>query len=251
MSEFNGKSIVVTGGASGIGRAAVELLAASGAHVTVADLNADAGAALVETLQEEGSGETQFVRTDVALENSVQAMIEAALARHGRIDGVINAAGVVQHWKRLHELSLAEWDFVCNINLRGMFLCLKHQIAAMLASGGGPICAISSVAASIAFAHSPEYCASKAGVTGLVRQVALDYAASGIRINSLLPGATATPLVERALRGKPPEVGNIQIPFGRMASAQELARTAVWMISDASSYMSGSTVTVDGGLSIA
>jgi NAD(P)-dependent dehydrogenase (short-subunit alcohol dehydrogenase family) len=247
----NGKSIIVTGGGSGIGRAAAEILVSRGARVTIADLNETGGRAVVEAANAAGPGKAQFVRTDVSNEESVRAMVEAAVSAYGRLDGAINAAGVVQHWKVLHELTAEEWDFVCNINLRGMFFCMKYQIEAMLRTGGGAIVAISSAAATMAFGMSPEYCASKAGVTGLVRGAAVDYARSGIRINALLPGATATPLVERALATRPASLGSISVPMERMAEPAEIARGAVWMVSDESSYMTGSCVTIDAGLTIA
>lgn len=248
---MNGKSIIVTGGGSGIGRAAVEILVSRGAYVTVADLNETGGRGVAETTNAAGPGKAQFVRTDVANEESVRAMVKEALAAYGQLDGAINAAGVVQHWKRLHELSAAEWDFVCNINLRGMFFCMKYEIEAMLRTGGGAIVAISSAAATMGFGMSPEYCASKAGVTGLVRGAAVDYAKSGIRINALLPGATATPLVERALATRPAALAPISIPMARMAEPAEIARGAVWLVSEESSYMTGSCVTIDAGLTIA
>jgi NAD(P)-dependent dehydrogenase (short-subunit alcohol dehydrogenase family) len=251
MSGLKGKSIIITGGGSGIGRSAVEILCGEGALVTIADLN-EAGGNEVAAIANGGNGKAQFVRTDVSNEDSVRAMVGAAVDRFGRLDGAINAAGVVQHWKLIHEISAAEWDFVVNINLRGMFFCLKHQIAAMLKTGGGSIVAIASIAATLGLANSGEYCASKAGVTGLVRAAATDYAKSGIRVNALLPGATATPMVERALANKPKDLGGaLVIPNGRMADPSEIAHGAVWMVSDQSTYMSGSCVTIDAGLSIA
>jgi 2,5-dichloro-2,5-cyclohexadiene-1,4-diol dehydrogenase 1 len=251
MSGLKGKSIIVTGGGSGIGRSAVEILCGDGALVTVADLN-EAGGNEVVAKSNGGDGKAQFVRTDVANEDSVRAMVAAAVDRFGKLDGAINAAGVVQHWKLIHELSAAEWDFVVNINLRGMFFCVKHQIAAMLQTGGGSIVAIASIAATLGLANSGEYCASKAGVTGLVRAAATDYAKSGIRVNALLPGATMTPMVERALANKPKELGGaLAIPTGRMAQPSEIAYGAVWMVSDQSTFMSGSCMTLDAGMSIA
>jgi len=250
MSGLKGKSVIVTGGGSGIGRAAVELLCHSGARVTVADLNEEGGNAVVRSVAS-GSGRAQFVRTDVSSEDSVKALVAAAVSAYGRLDGAINAAGVVQHWKRVHEISTPEWDFVVNINLRGMFFCLKHQIAAMLETGGGAIVAVASIAANLGFPMSGEYCASKAGVMGLVRAAATDYAKAGIRVNALLPGSTRTPMVERALATKPKELGGpIAVPTGRMAEPAEMANGAVWMISDEASFMTGSALTLDAGMSI-
>lgn len=250
MSGLQGKSVIVTGGGSGIGRAAVEILCEAGACVTVADLNEEGGNAVVAGAAR-GAGKARFVRVDVSSEDSVRDLVAIAVASYGRLDAAINAAGVVQHWKRVHELSAAEWDFVVNINLRGMFFCLKHQIAAMLKSGGGAIVAIASIAANLGLPMSGEYCASKAGVMGLVRAAATDYAKSGIRVNALLPGSTRTPMVERALATKPQELGGpISVPSGRMAEPAEIANGAVWMISDQASFMTGSSLTLDAGISI-
>lgn len=251
MNGLAGKSVLVTGGGSGIGRAAVELLAAAGCAVTVADLNEPGGREVVAAIDDRGVGRARFVRTNVADESEVRAMVEAAVELGGRLDGAINAAGVGQHAKLLHELSASEWDACVNVNLRGVFLCMKHQIEAMLKAGGGSIVVISSIAAVLGLVNSAEYCASKAGVTGLVRAAAIDYAKSGIRVNALLPGATMTPLAMRSLALKPREVGPLPIPNGRMAQPVEIARGAVWMISDEASYMSGSCMTLDAALSIA
>jgi len=249
MGSLKGKSVVVTGGGSGIGRAAVQLLCDAGALVTVADLNEDGGNDAAAAAR--GAGKAQFVRTDVTQEDSVQALITAAVSRYGRLDGAINAAGVVQHWKRVADLTAAEWDFVCNVNLRGMFFCMKHEITAMLQTGGGAIVAIASIAANLGLPMSGEYCASKAGVMGLVRAAATDYAKANIRVNALLPGSTRTPMVERALATKPAELGGpIAVPSGRMADPREIANGAVWMISDAASFMNGSSLTLDAGISI-
>jgi 2,5-dichloro-2,5-cyclohexadiene-1,4-diol dehydrogenase 1 len=248
--EFRGKSIVVTGGGSGIGRAAVELLTALGAAVTAADVNAPAGESVAAAANRAGPGRAQFVRADVADESAVHALVGAAVAFGGRLDGAINSAAIVQHGKPLAELSTAEWDACMAVNLRGLFFCTKYEILAMLPAGGA-ICAISSIAATMAFTNSPDYCASKAGVTGLVRSAAYDYGCRGIRVNALLPGATNTPLAERARTLRPPDAPLLTIPSGRRAEPLEIARAAVWMISHGASYMNGACVTVDGGMSIA
>ena len=246
-----GKSVIVTGGGSGIGRAAVELLVDLGAFVTVADINVGASEAVVESVNAAGRDRAQFVATNVADEASVRSLVETAIALTGRLDGAINSAAIVQHGKPLCELTTPEWDACMNVNLRGLFFCTKYQILAMLRSGGGAICAISSIAATMAFTNSPDYCASKAGVTGLVRSVAYDYGRYGIRVNALLPGATDTPLSERARALRPADAPALTIPSARRAEPIEIARSAVWMISPGASYLNGSCVTVDGGMSIA
>jgi 2,5-dichloro-2,5-cyclohexadiene-1,4-diol dehydrogenase 1 len=250
MYALKDKSIIVTGGGSGIGRAAVEILCSEGARVTVADLNVEGGNAIVASCAG-GPGQAQFIRTNIAEEQSVRAMVSAAVSRFGTLDGALNAAGVVQHWKRVADLSVEEWDFVNNINLRGMFFCFKYQIQAMLRNRGGSIVAVASIAANLGLPMSGEYCASKSGVMGLVRAAATDYAAANIRVNALLPGSTRTPMVERALATKPKELGGpISVPTGRMADPAEQARGAIWMLSDQASFMTGSSLTLDAGISI-
>jgi NAD(P)-dependent dehydrogenase (short-subunit alcohol dehydrogenase family) len=246
-----GKSIIVTGGGSGIGRGAVELLAQEGCRITIADLNETDSRELAAAISDSRPGQVQFVRTDVSDENSVRSMVAAAVSAYGRLDGAINAAGVPSDGKSLHELDLSNWDFCVNINLRGMFLCMKHEIQAMLKTGGGSIVAVSSVSALIGNINCAEYCASKAGVTGLVRAAAVDYAKRGIRINALLPGATDTPLAHRARETNPQIVGTLPVPLGRMAQPCEIASGAVWMLSDQASYMTGSCMIIDAGMSIA
>jgi 2,5-dichloro-2,5-cyclohexadiene-1,4-diol dehydrogenase 1 len=251
MRGLNGKSVIVTGGGSGIGRAAVELLVEAGCLVTVADLNEPGGHEVVTTANGRGPGRAIFVHTDVTAEADVAAMVAASVAMAGRLDGAINSAGVVQHSKLLHELDASEWDACVNVNLRGMFFCMKHQIGAMLKTGGGAIVAVSSIAAVMAFNNSAEYCSSKAGVHGLVRSTALDYGAVGIRANALLPGATNTPLSARARAMRPKDAPALTIPSNRRAEPVEIARGAVWMISDDASYMNGACLSLDGGMSIA
>lgn len=246
MSEA--RSIIVTGGASGIGRAASLLLARRGNAVTIADRDVAAGQALAAAIRDEG-GRALFVPVDVREEDSVKAAVAQAVAAHGGLNGAINSAGVEQKGRWLHELDAADWDFCTGINLRGMFLCLKHQIAAMLPAGGAVV-AISSAAAVKGLVGSAEYCASKAGVIGLVNSAAAEYAERGIRINALLPGGTATPLAERSSAGNPRLAGTLCIPMGRLATPDEIAAAAVWLVSDESSYVTGASLAVDGGMAI-
>jgi NAD(P)-dependent dehydrogenase (short-subunit alcohol dehydrogenase family) len=245
------RSILVTGGASGIGKAVSALLAGAGCAVTVVDRDNELGAAVVAAILAAG-GRAHFVQADVSDEESVRAAVDSAVSVYGRLDAAINSAGVPQAGKSLHELELAEWDRCNDINLRGMFICMKHQIRAILASGnGGAIVAISSAAAQMGLVNSSEYCASKAGITGLVRGAAIDYAQQGIRINALLPGATATPLAARSSAANPRLAGTLTVPVGRMAEPEEVAAAAIWLASPDASYVTGACLCVDGGLTIA
>jgi NAD(P)-dependent dehydrogenase (short-subunit alcohol dehydrogenase family) len=250
MVEHRQKAVIVTGGASGIGRAATRLLAEAGFRVTVADLDEAGGKAAVADVEAAGSI-AQFVLTDVADEASVQAMVNAAEAAFGRVDAAVNAAGVPGARMPFAELTAAEFDFVQSINLRGMFLCIKYQIQAMERAGSGSIVAISSKAGESGTPHCAQYCASKAGILGLVRGAALDYADKGIRVNAILPGATWTPMAEIAL-GSDPSLNKVveRIPMKRFAQPAEIAASAVWLLSDQASYVTGASMVVDGALSL-
>jgi NAD(P)-dependent dehydrogenase (short-subunit alcohol dehydrogenase family) len=241
---------MVTGGGSGIGRAAALQLARRGYAVLVADRDEDGGRAVAQAIGAAG-GTARFVRTDVSDEDSVRQAVAAALAQFGRLDVAINSAGVPQAGKALHELGADEWDRCHAINLRGMFLCMKHQMGAMVQAGAGAIVAISSAAAEKGLVHSADYCASKAGILGLVRSSAVDYAPLGIRINALLPGGTDTPLAARSVAANPKIVGTLTVPMGRMASPDEIAAAAVWLVSPEASYLTGAVLAADGGMTAA
>jgi len=248
----DGYTALVTGGASGIGRAAAEILGERGANVVVADMSEDGGADCVAAIENAG-GRAIFVRTNVMEEDSVKAAVAAAVDAFGRLDGAINSAGLPPSGKALHMLDMAEWSRVNGVNLNGMFLSMKHEVGAMLKTGGGAIVAVSSASAVKGMIHCSDYCASKAGVTGLVRAAALDYAEQGIRINALLPGATDTPLAHRSRDNNPELVkrGSVHVPVNRMASPAEIAAVAVWLLSDEASYVTGASISADGGMTAA
>lgn len=248
MNSLKDKSIIVTGGGSGIGGAAVQLLVAAGALITVADLNEAHGNEIVESVSNSG-GKAHFVKVNVADEESVKAMVASAVDTYGRLDGACNAAGVPQRGKPLADVTLEEWDICHAVNLRGLFLCNKYQILAMLKSGGGSIVNIASTAAMVGFPNGAEYCASKAGVLGLVRGAAIDYATQGIRINAIMPGATLTPMLKAAMEQDPnlePALASVH-PMKRFAQPREIAAGALWLLSDEASFATGGAYPVDGG----
>jgi 2,5-dichloro-2,5-cyclohexadiene-1,4-diol dehydrogenase 1 len=245
------KSIIVTGGASGIGKAAALLLAKEGHRVTIADLAEAGGQETVASINASGSGRAQFVKTDVADPENVRNMVDRAVDAYGHLDGAINAAGIETTGKLLHELSLNEWNRNVGVNLTGMFLCVKFQVAAMLTGNGGSIVAVSSSAALMGMPNSADYCAGKAGVTGIVRSAAVDYASAGIRVNAILPGRTDTPMVQRIKLNIPALTkGSRPVLLDRAARPEEVAAGAVWLISDASSYVTGVCLSIDGGMTI-
>lgn len=248
MKGLSGKSIVVTGGGSGIGAAVAHMLGEAGCKVTVADLNPGNAAAVAEAIVAAG-GTAQAVTANVADEASVNAMVAAAVSAFGRLDGACNAAGVPQVGKLLHEVSLDEWDKCHAVNLRGLFLCNRAEIAAMLETGGGSIVNIASTAAMVGFPNGAEYCASKAGAMGLTRGAAIDYATRGIRINAVLPGGTLTPMLKGAMAldpGLEPALAAVH-PMNRFGQPEEIAGAVRWLLSDEASFATGTSFAIDGG----
>lgn len=248
MRGLAGKSVIVTGGGSGIGRATALMLAESGCKVTVADLSSSAAEAVRGEIEAAG-GEGQAICANVALEDQVRALVDAAVTAFGGLQGAVNAAGVPQTGKLLHEVTLDEWDRCHQVNLRGLFLCNKYQVAAMLAGSGGSIVNIASTAATVGFPNGSEYCASKAGVMGLVRGGAIDYATRGIRINAVLPGGTLTPMLAGAMENDPGLEAALAAvhPMNRFGQPGEIAAAARFLISDEASFVTGAAYAVDGG----
>lgn len=244
------KTAIVTGGGSGIGAATAILLAQENWRVMVADIDEVGGQNIADSIRNMG-GVADFMATNVMHEDGVSALVEATLAKFGQLDAAVNSAGVGQRGQSIWELDADAWDHCQEINLRGMFLCIKHQAAAMIGQGSGAIVAISSAAATKGLINSADYCAAKAGVTGLVRGAAMDCAPHNIRVNALLPGGTDTPLAHRSSASTPGLAGTLRVPMNRMADPCEIAATAAWLVSDAASYISGASIAADGGMAIA
>ena len=244
MSEI--RSAIVTGGASGIGRSCVDGLIAQGWAVTIADRNPE-GEAISAAIRDAG-GQAQFVATDVSDEESVRTLVESATAKFGQLHGAINCAGISGCSKPIHEIGSDEWDRVHRINLRGMFFCLKYQVAAMWPYKYGSIVAISSAAALKGLPWSSDYCGSKAGVDGMVRGAAIDCAEQNIRVNSVLPGPAQTPLALGSTNTNPALAKTRVRPMGRMADPSEIASAALWLLSDGASFTTGISMPVDGGM---
>lgn len=248
MDDLKHKVAIVTGGSSGIGRATVELFAAEGAVVVIADVVDDAGQALADCLAKQGKTAT-YVHADVSKEADVQAMVMFALGHFGRLDVLFNNAGIEGEQATTADATLANWERVINVNLKGVFLGLKYGIEAMLRSGGGSIINNASVAGLVGFAGIPAYCASKGGVVQLTRAAALEYATQDVRINCLCPGVIETPMVERFTRGDSEAQEQLRQlePIGRVGRAKEVAELALFLASDRSSFITGAVIPVDGG----
>jgi 2,5-dichloro-2,5-cyclohexadiene-1,4-diol dehydrogenase 1 len=249
--DLTGKSIIVTGGGSGMGRSASLLIASRGGLVTVVDLNEKGGQETVASIQQAG-GKAQFVRADITNEDESKGMVDAAVATYGGLAGAFNNAGIMGASGKIHEYSYADWQKVLTINLNGVFLSLKNEIAYMINNGGGSIVNTASTAGLIAYPNMPGYVASKHAVVGLTKQVGVDYATLGIRVNAVLPGSTMTPLAAEGMAD--PEVkAKVEAaqPIGRLGEPEEIAEMAAWLLSDASSFVIGSAFTVDGGVTAA
>jgi NAD(P)-dependent dehydrogenase (short-subunit alcohol dehydrogenase family) len=245
------KVALVTGGASGIGRATALAMAREGARVAVAD-RTEEGAAGTVALINAGGGQAIAIGGDVTSEDQVAAMVARTVAAYGRIDCAFNNAGVAgaavgPGRQRLHELSQTSFDTMLAINLRGVWLCLKHEIAQMLAQGGGgAIVNTASIAGLIGLATSGHYVAAKHGVVGLTKTAAIEYAQDGIRVNCVNPGYITTPMTREVVETRF-EAVMAKVPMNRMGVPEEIAEAVVWMCSDKASFMTGASQVVDGG----
>ncbi len=238
MGRLDGKVAIITGGSRGIGAASARAFAAEGARVVLAARSRDALEALVAEL---GGEMALAVQTDVTDEASVKALVDAAVKRFGRLDVAFNNAGGGQQPRPLADIPVEDFDRTIATSLRGVFLCMKHEIPAMLATGGGAIVNMSSSAGLGAAQGIGSYVAAKHGVLGLTKTAALDYAEKGIRVNALAPGPIFTrPEMEAANVGQ-------WVPMKRMGRPEEVAAAAVWLCSDESSYITGTTLSIDGG----
>lgn len=248
MGDLQDKVAVVTGGSSGIGRETALMLAQRGARVVVSDVSVDAGeetAAMIKT----AGGDAIFVEADVSKAAEVQGVMGAAVAAYGRLDCAVNNAGIGGVLLPLDRLDEQAWDQVIDINLKGVWLCMKYQIPHLLASGGGAIVNIASAAGLVGFRYNAVYAASKHGVVGLTKSAALEYAKKGIRVNAVCPGFTDTPMVERIEEINPKMLESTinAIPMRRLGTPQEIAEAVVWLCSDDSSFVTGHALAVDGG----
>jgi NAD(P)-dependent dehydrogenase (short-subunit alcohol dehydrogenase family) len=246
---LSGRVALVTGAGSGIGRASALAFARAGARVVVSDVSSETGADTARLIEAAG-GEALFVAADVSDGAQVAALIAAALERYGRLDCAHNNGGIEGPLASVVDLSEEAWDRVIDINLKGVWLCLRQEIPVMLANGGGAIVNTGSVSGLKGFPPLlPAYVASKFGVVGLTAVAARHYAAQGIRINAVCPGAIDTPMLERIGEGAQ-RLGVSLVaenPAGRLGAPSEVAEAVVWLCSDAASFITGQTLTIDGG----
>jgi NAD(P)-dependent dehydrogenase (short-subunit alcohol dehydrogenase family) len=248
MTLFAGKVALVTGGSSGIGQATAVAFAREGAKVVVGDLNVEGGEETIKLIQASGS-DGLFVKTDVAREVDVKMLVETTVATYGRLDYACNNAGIEELPSPLTEQTEDTFDKIINVNVKGVWLGMKYQIPQMLQNGGGAIVNISSAAGLVGFPGLPIYSASKHAVIGLTKCIALEYAKSGIRVNSICPGAIQTPMLTNVSKASPEIVeGAVQMhPLGRIGQPEEIADGVVWLCSDKAAFITGHTLVIDGG----
>lgn len=245
---LDAKVAIVTGSASGIGRASAQAFSTAGAKVVVADIDAVGGEETARLIREAG-GDALHVTVDVTDEASVAAMVEATVSHYGRLDAAHNNAGISPLSGNTVDCPRSTWDAIIAVNLTGVWQCMKFEIPAMLRTGGGAIVNTSSGVGLIAIAAMPPYVASKHGVIGITKVAALDFATQGIRVNAICPGTVLTPLVdEKAKQGfYDIDAMAAMAPMKRLGTTAEIAAAAVWLCSDASSFVTGVALPVDGG----
>ena len=246
--RVEGKVALITGGGSGIGQATALLFGREGAKVLVADYNAEGGERTVKTIKEAG-GTAVFHAADVSNPQDVDALMHKVVETYGRLDCAFNNAGIEGQMGDTPECSLENWNRVIAINLTGVFLCMKYEIPLMLKHGGGSVVNTASAAGLVGLAGGPAYVAAKHGVAGLTKTAALEFAQKGIRVNAVCPGFIRTPMVERVLdKGTFSEEQIFAAePMHRMGKPEEIAEAVLWLCSDASSFVTGLPMPVDGG----
>jgi NAD(P)-dependent dehydrogenase (short-subunit alcohol dehydrogenase family) len=246
--DFKGKVAVVTGGTSGIGRDAAILFAKQGAKVVVAGRREAEGKETLDLVRAAG-GEGLFVKTDVSQTADVRGLVQKTVEKFGRVDVAFNNAGIEGKWTSIVEQSEEDWDATIDINLKGVWLCLKYEIQQMLKQGGGgAIVNMASIAGLMGSAGAATYCASKHGVIGLTKSAALETARNGIRVNVVCPAVIETPMGERVFGEPAARKYALSLhPLGRFGTPMEIADAVVWMCSDHASFMTGQSLVLDGG----
>lgn len=243
---MKGKSVIVTGAASGIGKAAAELFAREGARVVVSDVHEAEGQAVVADIRARGGGEALFVRADVSNPADMEKLVQKTVEAYGRLDVAVNNAGIAGEQNPVADLSIEGWEQVIRVNLSGVFYGMKYQITAMLKSGGGSIVNISSILGAVGFAGASAYVSAKHGLLGLTQTAAIEYSAQNIRVNAVGPAFIDTPML-KALDEEMKKAVVALHPIGRLGRSEEVAELIFWLSSDKSSFVSGSYYPIDGG----
>ncbi|RNL56044.1 SDR family NAD(P)-dependent oxidoreductase [Pedobacter jejuensis] len=242
---MEGKTVIITGGASGIGKATAVLFAEAGANVIISDIDKLQGDLFVKEIISKG-GIASFYQTDVAIPEQMEALVEYAINTYGKLDIAVNNAGIGGEQNNVTNMSLEGWQKIISVNLNSVFYGMKYQIAAMLKNGGGSVVNISSILGAVGFAGSAGYSAAKHGIIGLTQTAALEYSSQNIRVNAVGPGFIDTPL----LNALDAEMKNQLIsmhPIGRLGKSAEVAELIFWLGSEKASFVTGSYYPIDGG----
>lgn len=247
--DFSGKSALIIGATTGIGRATALAFADAGANLFLSGLGAADGASLVEEIRGRAKVEVEFLEADVRRDDQMHKLHESAYARFGRIDAAFNNAGIPGKTAPVQDLDEADYDLILDVNLKGIFHGVKYQIPHMVAQGGGAIVNTASLFGVMGFATTAVYCASKWGVIGLTKSVALEVARSNVRVNAIAPGSVMTPLL-KGMFGSEQQAKDLvlpMIPMGRISDPAEIAQLVLFLLSDGASFMTGEAVVIDGG----
>lgn len=245
---FAGKVVLVTGGASGIGRATALAFGRAGASVVIADVSVDGGHATAAMIVENG-GKALFVQANVTRAAEVETLLDKTVYHYGRLDCAVNCAGLQAAPARLDELDEEEFDRILGVNVKGVWLSMKYQLRQMVKQGGGAIVNLSSSFGLVGAPMQGAYAASKHALAGLTKSAAAEYAKDGIRVNALCPSAVRTPMLARALGGEASAEKKLRAahPMSRFAEPGEIANAALWLCSEQSSFVTGHELTADGG----
>lgn len=246
-NQWNGKVVLVTGAGSGMGRDVCLTLARAGAQVVLGNRNAQAGESVVDEITRAG-GQAVFQVTDISSAKDCEALVQFAVDTYGRLDSAFNNSGIQRDFSPVHETLIEDMSDTIDVNLKGVLYMMKYETAAMLKSGGGTIVNNASIFGLKGMPNTPEYIASKHGIVGATRAVALDYSKQNVRVNAVCPGPVKTPGFDRVTGGDD-HMYDDGVPMHRIGRLEEVTNAVIWLLSEQASYVTGTTLSIDGGMS--